>query len=209
MASKTLEECAVAWTTDKGVIGHHYLQWYERYAERMRDTATRVLEIGVDLGKSHRMWRDYFPHATVIGLDSDRQYIRDVSLGERIILFEGNQNDPEEMSALGALGPFDLIVDDGSHIPQHQIFSFQQLFASVKPGGVYIIEDIGKDTEEAQGGMTWTYLLNLAMAIQGRGWVIAEYAWNEWYRLGEFEKLVEFVHIYPWCCVIGRSPRCT
>lgn len=207
MASKTLEECAVAWTTDKGVIGHHYLQWYERYAERMRESAKLVLEIGIDLGKSHRMWRDYFPNARVIGLDSDRQYV--VDLGPRIQTILGNQNDPHMMNLLALDGPFDLIVDDGSHIPQHQIYSFQQLFSSVAPGGVYIIEDIGKDTEDAQGAMTWQYLLNLAMAIQGRGWVIAEYAWNEWYRLGEFEKLVEFVHIYPWCCVIGRSERCT
>jgi SAM-dependent methyltransferase len=203
----TLEDCAKAWVTDKGCIGHHYLDAYERYCAPMQQTATNVLEIGVLRGESHRMWRDYFPHATVWGLDSDRQYIRDVNLGERIILYEGNQNDPQTMNELWAAGPFDLIVDNGSHIPQHQIFSFQQLFSALKPGGVYIIEDIGKDTEEAQKGMAWEYLLNLAMAIQGRGWVIAEYAWNEWYRLGEFERLVEFVHIYPWCCVIGRSER--
>lgn len=202
-----LDKIAEQWTTDKGVIGHHYLRYYQRYVERMKMTATKVLEIGVDLGKSHRMWRDYFPNAQVWGLDSDRQYVDGVDLGGRIALALGNQNDPEIMERMAINGPYDLIVDDGSHIPQHQIYSFQQLFSAVKPGGVYIIEDIGKDTEEAQNGMTWAYLLNIAMGIQGRGWVIAEYAWNEWHRLDDFHKLVEFVHIYPWCCVIGRSER--
>ena len=206
MASKTLEDCAKTWVTDKGAIGHHYLQWYERYAERMRETATSVLEIGVLRGESLQMWRDYFPNAFVMGLDSDRQYVG-LDYGERIDTFLGNQNDPAIMDIMRGLGPFDLIIDDGSHIPQHQIFSFQQLFSAVKPGGVYIIEDIGKDSEEAQGAMTWEYLLNLAMAVQGRGWIIAQYAWDEWARLEPFYRLVEFVHIYRWCAVIGRSER--
>src|SRR5271154_1237071 len=179
MENKTLEECAVAWTTDKGVIGHRYLQWYERYAERMRLSAVKVLEIGVDLGKSHRMWRDYFPNADVIGLDSDRQYI--VDLGERITTVLGNQNDPDVMGEMAARGPFDLIVDDGSHIPEHQIYSFMRLFPALRPGGVYIIEDIAlHGDEQDQEPKTWQFLVDLAMQMQGRGWIIAQYAWNEW-----------------------------
>jgi hypothetical protein len=205
--TERLDEIAQRWTTDKSTRGHHYLDVYERYCAPMRTSCLSVLEIGVLEGFAHRMWRDYFPNAEVWGLDSDRQYINGVDMGERIKLMLGNQNEPEVMNQLHKVGPWDLIVDDGSHIPQHQIYSFQQLFSAVKPGGVYIIEDIGKDTEEAQNGMTWAYLLNIAMGIQGRGWVIAEYAWNEWNRLDEFHKLVEFVHIYPWCCVIGRSER--
>ena len=38
-------------------------------------------------------------------------------------------------------GPFDMILDDGSHMNSHVIFSFEHLFDSVKSGGVYIVED--------------------------------------------------------------------
>jgi hypothetical protein len=38
-------------------------------------------------------------------------------------------------------GEFDLILDDGSHMNNHVIFSFKNLFSSVKSGGAYIVED--------------------------------------------------------------------
>jgi hypothetical protein len=203
---KTLEECAVAWTTDKGRIGHRYLDHYERYAAPMRESARKVLEIGIELGKSHRMWRDYFPYAQVLGLDSDMQHV--VDLGERIEPIWGSQSDPKMLKFLASRGPYDLIVDDGSHVPADQIGSFEALFPAVRPGGVYIIEDIAfRGAEGTEPPTTWQYLGNLAMRIQGRGWIIAQYAYDEWPRLDEFAKLVAFVHIYPWCCVIGRSER--
>ena len=40
---------------------------------------------------------------------------------------------------------FDIILDDGSHIVEHMILSFNTLFKYVKPGGFYIIEDIKKN----------------------------------------------------------------
>jgi hypothetical protein len=39
-------------------------------------------------------------------------------------------------------GPFDIIVDDGSHYWNHQITSLKYLYPFVKPKGYYIIEDI-------------------------------------------------------------------
>ena len=37
---------------------------------------------------------------------------------------------------------FDVIIDDGSHLNQHQIFTFETLYPFVKDGGVYVIEDV-------------------------------------------------------------------
>ena len=39
-------------------------------------------------------------------------------------------------------GNFDVIIDDGSHLPSHQVISFEALWKSVVPGGQYIVEDI-------------------------------------------------------------------
>lgn len=35
-----------------------------------------------------------------------------------------------------------MIVDDGSHIPSHQMASWHYLFKTLKPGGIYVIEDL-------------------------------------------------------------------
>ena len=38
---------------------------------------------------------------------------------------------------------FDVILDDGSHVPEHQILTINKLWKLVKPfPGIYIIEDL-------------------------------------------------------------------
>ena len=37
-------------------------------------------------------------------------------------------------------GGFDMIVDDGSHIPQEQMSTLRALWPAIKPGGIYVIE---------------------------------------------------------------------
>ena len=39
-------------------------------------------------------------------------------------------------------GGFDIIIDDGSHINSHQIFSLENLIPHLLPHGFYVIEDI-------------------------------------------------------------------
>jgi len=61
---------------------------------------------------------------------------------------EGAGLDPDEMlkenkaQQSWRTGGWDIIIDDGSHIPRHQLVSFSALFPFVRPGGVYVIEDI-------------------------------------------------------------------
>ena len=37
---------------------------------------------------------------------------------------------------------FDIILDDGSHFPHHQIASFKYLWDYITPNGIYMVEDI-------------------------------------------------------------------
>eukprot|EP00759_Apiculatamorpha_spiralis_P057819 PhF_6_TR8785/c0_g1_i1/m.13921 len=39
-------------------------------------------------------------------------------------------------------GPFQLIVDDASHVPIHQVTSFVHLYPKLEPDGVFVIEDL-------------------------------------------------------------------
>jgi len=44
---------------------------------------------------------------------------------------------------INLIGECDIIIDDGSHVPEHQINTFNFLFDKMlKNGGIYIIEDI-------------------------------------------------------------------
>lgn len=38
--------------------------------------------------------------------------------------------------------PFDIVIDDGSHQPAHQILSFETIWPMVNPSGYYVIEDM-------------------------------------------------------------------
>lgn len=88
------------------------------------------------------MWQRFLhPGSTVVGLDiypDCKQFEED---GIRI--FIGDQSDQAFLeSVIAAVGHADVIIDDGSHIPWHQIATFEYLFRhGLKEGGTYIVED--------------------------------------------------------------------
>lgn len=137
-ARHNLSWLAAVYGSDKGATAHRYVDLYQHHLGGTRHRATRVLEIGIYRGASLQMWSDYFPHAEVYGVD-----IKEVSVpGPRIHTLQGDQSDPALLAELRDLGPFDVIVDDGSHRAPHVLASFAGLFSAVAPGGFYVIEDM-------------------------------------------------------------------
>ena len=96
-----------------------------------------ILEIGVKKGSSLLAWQEYFPGAKITGIDIEK-----VEVPNTIICI-GNQNDENFLKEVGHKhGPFDLIVDDGSHKPEDQIISFNVLYRNyLNVNGLYCIED--------------------------------------------------------------------
>jgi hypothetical protein len=145
--SWNLDLLALLYRTDKGRRGHGYTAFYARQLGRRRRSVKSVLEIGVGGdddpvvgGASLRMWRSYFPRATVYGLDV---FPKRLPPEPRIVVLQGDQSDPDLLASLVAsYGPFDLVIDDGSHLGHHQRASFAGLFPAVRPGGLYVIEDL-------------------------------------------------------------------
>ncbi len=110
-------------------------------SELRNDERLTVLEVGVYEGGSVRMWEQYFPNAQVIGVDINPAAATHAT--DRIKIEIANQSDVSDLVTLATKhGPFDLVVDDGSHIWDHQITTFQWLFPYVRPGRYYILEDI-------------------------------------------------------------------
>ena len=87
------------------------------------------------------MWRDYFGEkATIVGIDIDES-CRQFEEGNVHICI-GSQADPAFLREVsGKWGPFDAVLDDGSHMMEHQILTFETLFPLLKEGGVYLCED--------------------------------------------------------------------
>ena len=150
------------------------------------------------------MWRDYFPNAEVIGVD-----IEDISVpGPRIQIIRGDQSDPVLLARLRELGPFDVIIDDGSHFAEHIKASFEGLFEAVTPGGWYVIEDMQTAYVPSYGGgapganeTSVTLVQQLADDVN-REWVAVKFP-NEAKRL----RPIDDVHIYPKIAFIHRANK--
>lgn len=140
-----LTRLAILHGTDK--FGYHdYTPNYYALFRRFRDKPIRFLEIGVGGygaadrgGESLAVWRDFFPAARVTGIDIQK---KSLDLGPRVRILEGSQVDPEFLAGIErSEGPFDLIVDDGSHRNDHVLESFRLLFPGLREGGIYVVED--------------------------------------------------------------------
>jgi len=124
---------------------HHYFDIYMRHFGSYRDRPIRMLEIGVFRGGSLRMWKEYFhPDSTIVGIDIDKT-CKDHEIADRNVFVRiGSQADPEFLAAVNEeFGPFDIILDDGSHKTHHQNISFGALFRpALRDGGCYMVEDV-------------------------------------------------------------------
>ncbi len=120
----------------------NFFDIYDRYLEPLRDRPIRMIEIGVQHGGSLQMWKRYLhPDSLIVGIDiypACKKYEED---GIRV--FIGDQSDESVLAQVVAeVGPVDFILDDASHIPRHQITTFEYLFNhGLKNGGIYMVED--------------------------------------------------------------------
>ena len=156
-------------------ISHSYADFYERQFGAYRKLVTNVFECGIGSnnpavasnmgadgkpGASLRVWRDYFPNAQIVGADIDR----DILFNEdRIRSVFCDQTDPQTIAEMWhALAPvkFDIMIDDGLHTYDAGACLFEHSFHMLKPGGLYIIEDVLEDCLEQFGAFLTTKRVN-------------------------------------------------
>lgn len=124
--------------TDK-ITHHGYERFYDFYLNYYKNKKIKLFEIGIDAGRSLKMWNDMFKQGKIYGMDIDHEYEH-----EKGTIFKGNQNDKNDLDKIiKKIKSVDIIIDDGSHKPEHQLFTFKYLFNNLlKMDGLYIIEDI-------------------------------------------------------------------
>ena len=129
----------IKFKTDK-VTHHGYERFYDYFLMPIKNNKMNMLEIGVDELRSLKMWLDYFPNATIYGMDiHKKEYTYN-----RGMIFQGDQSKKKDLKkVVKNIGKCKFIIDDGSHVPSHQLLSFNYLFKECLDfGGIYIIEDI-------------------------------------------------------------------
>ena len=119
----------------------HYFDIYDHHFARFRGTEVNILEFGVNHGGSLQMWKDYFgKHAKIYGVDLNTHCKKLEE--ENIEIFIADQSDLESLKELSLKLPeIDILIDDGGHMMNHQINTFNVFFEKVKDGGVYLCED--------------------------------------------------------------------
>lgn len=128
-------------------LGHKvysYFKVYEKVFGPLRGRVKSVLEIGVYHGASLKTWREYFGSGTVIvGADINPACDKSNDPANGIHVRVGDQADPAFLADLiSEFGPFDVIMDDGSHATDHQLSSFRAMFdQGLTAPGIYFIED--------------------------------------------------------------------
>ncbi len=183
---------------------HYYTPIYQQHFKNYRKKKIKLLEIGVGGNKSKthggaslRMWKHYFRKGEIFGLDI---YDKSPLEEKRIKIFQGNQADNRFLNDLGTnKGPFDIIIDDGSHINDHIIASFLTLFPYLKKGGIYVVEDLqtsyweffgGSSKDLEKSGTAMNFFKSLADGINYSEFII------ENYKPTYLDKNVISIHFY-------------
>jgi hypothetical protein len=181
----------------------HYFDIYDRHLERFRDRPVRVLEIGIYSGGSLEMWRNYFgPGCEIYGIDIEsacKAYESD-----SVKVFIGDQGDRNFWRRFKQeVHGVDIVIDDGGHLPEQQIVTFEELLPHLRPGGVYICEDI-HGTLNPFAAYVYGCAQNLNACDRGQ-----ENAENNERRLSygasPFQSAVRSIHLYPFVTVIERT----
>jgi hypothetical protein len=214
--SASLTVLAMKHGTDKWT--HGYIPKYEKYFSPLRLKKMNILEIGVGGyenpeagGESLRMWKEYFPKSMIYAIDV---YDKSPHREERIRVFQGSQNDYEFLkTVVQKAGSLDIVIDDGSHVNDHVIFSFQTLFPFLANNGIYVIEDLHTSYKPRYGGSSeksdhsGTSVVMLKKLING-----LNYQHIEGHTPTYLDQNIVAIHFYPKMAFVfkggnGKDPR--
>jgi len=121
---------------------HRYIPVYVEELSGMKE-CKRILEFGVFKGDSIRWLQNSYPSAKIYGCDIlpiQPEWPR----SENIKYFFVDQANPDAVRSIFLMAgqSLDLIIEDGSHLPEHQRNCLVEGLKNLKSGGVYILEDI-------------------------------------------------------------------
>ena len=120
----------------------HYFDIYHRHFQKFVGRDVHVVEIGIYSGGSLPMWRHYFgERCRVYGVDIEAGC--QVYANAHTQIFVGDQSDRSFWADFRKSVPHvDIVIDDGGHQPHQQQVTLEELLPHLRPGGVYLCEDV-------------------------------------------------------------------
>jgi len=103
-------------------------------------------------------------------------------------------------------GPFDIVIDDGSHLMEHQIATFKMIYPHVADAGLYICEDAFTSYWREYGGRLggpdtfMEYTKNLIDELH------ADWALDINFQPTRFTRMTKAMHIYSGAVVFQKAP---
>lgn len=181
----------------------HYFKLYHRHLSKFIGREVHILEVGVASGGSLEMWRNYFgSNCQIYGVDIEeacKAYEND-----SIKIFIGDQTDRNFWKRFKSEVPtLDIVIDDGGHEPEQQIATLEELLPHLRPGGVYICEDIHGTLNQFH-----TYISGLTHnlnALQEFGYKPIKSGSGLASFSTYFQDAIQSFHLYPFVVVIERS----
>jgi hypothetical protein len=141
-------------------LGESYLHVYERYFAKFRNEPINLVEIGVRHGRSLAMWERFFPKAKIIGVDVLPGCLKYAEGRKTIIIGDQSDESTTELILKAADRRLSIVVDDGSHLNERTLKTFQLLWPFVVSGGYYVFED-----------MKTSYRYNIVEDMKRGGWL--------------------------------------
>lgn len=157
--------------TDK--LGRHgYHRFYDQFLQPLYGKPVRMVEIGVQSGFSLGAWQTMFDsvQSTIFGVGWPKIDEVKSKLDDNVrILFRDQSNCTHLTELVDIIGaPLDLVIDDGSHEPGHQLKTLVKLFPLLSPGGFYVLEDIECSYWDRPGSSIYGYnLTNVGVGKPG------------------------------------------
>ena len=185
----------------------HYIEIYETYFSKYRNTDVVILEIGVAHGGSLQIWKKYFgDKAKIFAVDINPE-CKNVE-DENVKIFIGSQEDKAFLSSLTTLMPRpDIIIDDGGHTMKQQITTFEILYPFVKENGIYLCEDtLTSYVYEYGGGLN----RKGTFVEYSKGLIDRLYTWHfksHRLKVDDFTKSTNAIHFYDSMVFFEKKKR--
>jgi hypothetical protein len=180
----------------------HYFDIYDRHLARFRGREVHILEIGIYSGGSLQMWKEYFgPKTKVYGVDI--QPACKAFEDESTKIFIGDQEDAAFWKRFKEQVPaLDVVIDDGGHKPSQQAVTLEELLPHIRPGGIYLCEDI-----IAPFNQFASYVSGLVQELNTYTIQTADPSNQQMPLVGKptgFQSAIDSIHSYPFVTVIEK-----
>ncbi|KAL7537659.1 hypothetical protein ACHAXR_007984 [Thalassiosira sp. AJA248-18] len=202
--------------TDK-ITTHSYYTMYGRFLLPFyrRKPDMKMLEIGLgcdmnyEPGASVALWRKLFPQADLWEAEYNATCVDLATKQGKLDGFNvlvGDQGNDQTLDSWieKSGGEFDVIIDDGGHQNCQIMASFIKLWPTVKPGGLYFIEDLSVGKWRGyQKYSTATCSKKFIFSSKLKEW-LEDLIYQGGYGSNKWD--VHFMFCQAEACVLGKKP---